>query len=75
MRVISASTSNPRSRLSSWLGVQLVEHRRQRGAARGARLVGDALCGLGQPQPAHPAVVGVDGADEQAIGRELGHQG
>ena len=43
------------------VGVELVEHRRQRGPARGAGLVGDVLCGLGQPQPADPAVVGVDG--------------
>ncbi len=55
-------------------GVQFVEHRRQCGPPRGAGLVGDALRGLGQPQPAHPAVVGVDGADQQAVGRQLGHQ-
>ena len=45
---------DPRSRLSSWPASSSSSTRRQCGPPRGAGLVGDALCGLGQPQPARP---------------------
>ena len=56
------------------LGVEFVDDRGKRRPARGPRLVGDALCGLGQRQPTDPSVVGVDRTNQQAVGREFGDQ-
>ena len=49
-------------------GVQVVEHRGERRPARRPRFVGDALRRFGEPQAADPAVVSVDGADQQTVG-------
>ena len=56
------------------VGVEFVEHRGQRCPTCRPRLVGDALRRLGQLQAADPSVIGVDGPNQQTIGRQLGHQ-
>ena len=75
MRVISASTSNPRSRLSSWLGSS--SSSTADSAARRAARDSSAMRCAGSVSRSRPTRRSSASTVrmQQAVGRELGHQG